>query len=129
MTQQDRFSGIWHSKYTYTSSGRGGEFENEHYLRAHEDGGQVVFESISGSKSYVIIRMTVHEKIVTGSWQEETEVDGYYKGAVYYGSIQMVASEDGKELVGKWVGFGKDMEVNTGPWSLTYVGENPPAQA
>ena len=124
--QSEQFSGIWHSKYKYPSSGRAAEFENEHDLRAYQDGNQVVFESVPGSKSYVIIRMTVHDNIATGNWQEETEKEGYYKGAVYYGSIQMVLSEDGKVFDGKWVGFGKDMEVNVGPWTLTYVGDELP---
>jgi hypothetical protein len=130
MPQSDQFSGVWRSWYSYPSSGRAGqEFENEHYVRAHYDGRQVVFETVPGSKSYVIIRMTVQDGVATGSWQEETEADGYYKGAVYYGSIQMVTGDDNKELRGKWVGFGREMDINTGPWTLTYVGEEVPETA
>jgi hypothetical protein len=27
----------------------------------------------------------------------------------------------GMVLSGKWVGFGRDFEVNTGPWSLRFI--------
>jgi hypothetical protein len=126
MSQPEQFSGVWQSTYTFTSSSRKGEFENSHYLRAHQDGDQLVFESVPDSKSYVIIRMTVRDDVATGSWQEETEEDGYYHGAVYYGSIQMVVDEEHRHFSGKWVGFGKDMEVNVGPWDLRYVGPEQP---
>lgn len=120
--------GIWRSHYKYTSSGRKGEFDNEHLVRLQTDGKQFVFESVpNANKSYVIIRVSLNGDIATGSWQEETEPDGYYKGAVYYGAIQLVVSEDQKQLAGKWVGFGKDMEVNVGPWEFTYVGPELPA--
>lgn len=122
--------GIWKSSYSYPSSGRGKEFEGHHFVRAHKKDNHLVFESAAEtSSSYLIIRLSVEDHIATGSWQEQTEPDGYYKGAVYYGAIQMVVSDDGKEMKGKWVGFGKDMSVNVGPWELTFVGTSLPKEA
>ena len=48
------------------------------------------------------------------------EVDGYYRGARYHGAIQLLVEPTGRRLAGKWVGFGKQMDVNTGPWELTF---------
>jgi hypothetical protein len=30
----------------------------------------------------------------------------------------MLAEPTGRRMAGKWVGFGKDFDVNTGPWEL-----------
>ena len=73
-----------------------------------------------------MLHLTLTEGIATGSWQEETDPHGYYKGKVYYGAIQVVISPDKRSMDGKWLGFGKDMEVEVGPWAFTYIGENMP---
>jgi hypothetical protein len=132
MTQQ--FSGIWRSHYTYKSSTRNGEFETTHYLRAQFTDGQLVLESESVKdvqQTYMIVRLTLNDngRVATGTWQETTEQEGYYHGRMYYGAMQLVMNEDSKSMKGKWVGFGEDMEVNTGPWELEYVGEEVPAEA
>lgn len=120
-------TGIWHSLYRYSSSGRKGEFTSQHYLRLRREGRHLVFESTpEGNESYVIIRLSTDDNVASGSWQEATNPSGYYKGALYYGVVQLVVDKTGKGMRGKWVGFGKDQEVNTGPWELDYVGETIP---
>ena len=129
MNQSSVPEGIWKSTYHYPSSGRG-ELTGEHYVRAHQKDNHLIFESAAEtSKSYLIIRLSIEDGIATGSWQEQTEPDGYYKGAVYYGALQLVLSDDTKKMSGKWVGFGKDMEVNVGPWELSYEGKSLPKEA
>jgi hypothetical protein len=32
----------------------------------------------------------------------------------------MLAEPTGRRMRGKWVGFGKEMDVNTGPWELIF---------
>ncbi len=116
------FSGEWQSEYVYPSSGRKKNFEGKHLVKAHQTGNNVVFESISGqNESYLFIRVTIDDHIATGTWQESTNPEGYYAGAVYHGAIQLIISDDGKSMKGKWVGFGKDGEVNTGPWEMHQV--------
>jgi hypothetical protein len=58
--------------------------------------------------------------VITGTWAEQTRGDGYYRGALYTGALQMLESEvqPGRAMAGRWVGFGKDGEINDGPWSL-----------
>lgn len=130
MNQSSVPEGIWKSTYSYPSSGRDGEFTGEHYVRLHQKDNHLIFESAAEtSKSYLIIRLSIHDNIATGSWQEETEQDGYYKGAVYYGALQLVVDDSAQKMSGKWVGFGKDMEVNVGPWELSFVGKSLPKEA
>lgn len=122
MTQQtaDTYSGIWNSRYEYTSSSREGTFEGKHKVRiVQKDPYHLVVESLpEGNESYVIIRLTVDDNIATGSWQEHTSEHGYYKGAIYYGTIQLVIDPDGRKMRGKWLGFDKENNINVGPWEL-----------
>jgi len=59
--------------------------------------------------------------VITGTWTEETNPGGYYQGAVYHGAIQMLVEPTGRKMSGKWAGFGRDFDVNTGPWSLELI--------
>lgn len=130
MNQSSVPEGIWKSTYTYPSRGRGRELTGEHYVRLHHKDNHLVFESAAEtSKSYLIIRLSVENDIATGSWQEQTEADGHYKGVVYYGALQLAVSGDHQKMNGKWVGFGKDMDINVGPWELTYAGKSLPSKA
>jgi hypothetical protein len=65
--------------------------------------------------------VTVNGAVVTGSWTEETNPGGYYQGAVYHGAIQLLLEPTGRKMTGKWVGFGRDFDLNTGPWTLELV--------
>lgn len=131
MAQHNLFSGIWRSHYTYTSSSQAGELENEHFVQAFQRGNKLVLESVPGAKSYLVLRLSIddNENVATGIWQESTEQDGRYKGAVYHGAIQLIINDDKKQLAGKWLGYGKEREVNVGPWQLSYVGSEVPAAA
>ena len=124
------FSGIWHSHYRYPSTSRNADFVDDHLVRVHQYDRQIIIESLPDQKgkSYLMLHLTLQGGVATGTWQEETERHGYYKGAVYYGAIQVVIDKDKKHMQGKWLGFGKDMGVEVGPWSFTYVGEEVPAE-
>ncbi|WP_433368294.1 helix-turn-helix domain-containing protein [Actinoplanes sp. CA-142083] len=115
-------TGVWLSTYEYFSSGRDGSFKNAHYvvLLQHDD--RATVRSLNGpEKSLLTMELQVEGSVVTGTWAEETERGGYYRGARYFGAIQMLAEPTGRRLTGKWVGFGKEMDLNTGPWTLTFV--------
>jgi hypothetical protein len=62
----------------------------------------------------------VDGSILTGTWVEHTSPDGHYRGAVYHGALQLVLDPTGRKMTGRWVGFGRDHEVNSGPWELTF---------
>jgi hypothetical protein len=115
------YSGVWLSRYQYYSSSRDGDFTGEHYVVVLQHGDRLTVRSLPGSaKSSLTMDLTVDGPVVTGTWVEQTEVDGYYRGARYHGAIQMLAEPTGRRIRGKWVGFGKDMDVNTGPWELIF---------
>lgn len=123
----DDLVGYWQSRYTYHSSGREGEFTGEHLVFLHRSKQFLILESVpKKSKSYLLVRLVINDQSVTGTWEEETDPDGYYKGAIYNGAIQLVFADGGKRMSGKWVGFGKDGAVNTGPWEFTFVGKTLP---
>jgi transcriptional regulator with XRE-family HTH domain len=113
-------SGIWLSTYEYGSSGRGATFTSRHYVMVLQRGARLMVRSLPASESQMSMDLGVNGQVITGTWTEQTKPDGYYRGAVYTGAIQLL-QESSERLSGKWVGFGKESEVNTGAWSLTLV--------
>lgn len=113
------YSGVWLSRYEYHSSGRGGVFTGLHYVVILQHGDRLTVRSLPGSAdSRLTMDLTVDGSVITGTWVEQTAADGYYRGARYHGAIQMLAEPTGRRTVGKWVGFGTEMDINTGPWEL-----------
>jgi len=59
--------------------------------------------------------LSVDGTTVTGTWNEITSADGYYRGARYSGAIQLLVEPSGHRMAGQWVGYGRSFDVNTGP--------------
>jgi hypothetical protein len=115
-------TGIWRSRYEYVSSGRGATFASSHYVMLIHHGDRLQVRSLPGTaQGRVMMDLTVSGPVLTGTWTEETDPGGYYRGSAYHGAIQLTTGPSGTRLAGKWVGFGKDGEVNTGPWTLDLV--------
>ncbi|MFF3928218.1 helix-turn-helix domain-containing protein [Streptomyces hirsutus] len=116
-------SGIWLSTYEYVSSGRGNEvLTGKHHVVLLQHGNRLTGRSLPNASlnpdSPLTLDLQVEGSTVTGTWTEQTASEGYYRGARYFGAIQMLAEPTGRRMAGKWVGFGKDFDVNTGPWEL-----------
>ncbi len=119
MAHEFDFSGIWHSIYDYTSSSKPGNFTSEYDVKIQSIGNQVIVQSIPNDYGdYIIMRLTQDNRILTGSWYEQTSPKGPYKGVAYYGAIQLVVSEDEARIEGKWVGFDRQMNVRCDRWVL-----------
>lgn len=115
------YSGVWLSRYEYHSSGRGATFTGRHYVVLLQHGDRLTVRSLPGSSDAPLtMDLTVEGNVVTGTWVEQTAPQGYYRGARYHGAIQLLAEPTGRRLAGKWIGFGKEMDVNTGPWELVF---------
>jgi hypothetical protein len=116
-------TGIWLSTYQIVSSGRGGQtFRYKHYVLLLHRGARLQVRSLPGTATgRVLMDLTVNGQVVTGTWTELTEPDGYYQGSTYHGAIQMLLDPTGHRMTGQWAGFGRDFDVNTGPWSLELV--------
>jgi hypothetical protein len=115
------YSGVWLSRYEYFSSGRDASFVGLHYVVIIQHGDRLTVRSLPrSSDSSLTMDLTVDGNVITGTWVEQTAAESYYRGARYHGAIQLLAEPTGRRMVGKWVGFGKEMDVNTGPWELIF---------
>nr|AZO92788.1 Orf(+22) [Micromonospora okii] len=115
------YEGVWLSRYQYYSSGREESFAGQHFVVVLQHGDRLTVRSLPGSAaSSLSLDLTVDGAVVTGTWVEQTDPTGYYRGARYHGAIQLLVEPTGRRMAGKWVGFGKDMDVNTGPWELAF---------
>ncbi|MFG3252899.1 DNA-binding protein [Streptomyces sp. NPDC048172] len=113
-------SGVWRSQYSYISTRRG-EISRHHYVVVREIGNRLHCESLPGSNdSPIFLDLTRDGPALTGTWTERTAAEGYYKGAVYHGAVQLLVDPTGRRAEGKWVGFDKSSTVDSGPWTLTY---------
>ncbi|WEB43778.1 XRE family transcriptional regulator [Streptomyces yunnanensis] len=116
------FTGVWLSRYEFHSSSRDATFEGKHHVVIVQHGNRLTVQSLPGASgnpdSPLALDLTVDRNVVTGTWVEQTAADGYYNGARYHGALQMLVEPTGRRMAGKWVGFGKDFDVNTGPWEL-----------
>jgi hypothetical protein len=114
-------SGIWLSSYSYPSSGRAMSCTSQHHVVLLATGAQLMARSVPASASGLSMALTARGRVLTGSWTEQTRPAGYYRGAAYHGAIQMITAEDERTIAGRWAGFGKNGEINDGPWSLQLV--------
>jgi hypothetical protein len=48
-------------------------------------------------------------------------LSGYYQGATYHGTLQLIVSPMGRAMGGRWLGFNNQFKVNTGEWQLTWI--------
>lgn len=122
---QPDHSGIWLSRYEFYSSSRNETFTGEHYVVLLQTGDRITGRSISPNTldagSSLSLDLTADRNVVTGTWRERTGAEGFYRGASYHGALRLLAEPTGRRIAGKWVGFGKDHDVNTGPWSLEFL--------
>lgn len=118
------YSGVWLSRYEFFSSGRDETFTGLHYVVLLQHGNRLTVRSLPDASlnpnSPLTMDLTVEGNVVTGTWTEQTATDGYYAGARYHGAIQLLVEPTGRKMVGKWVGFGKEFDINTGPWELVF---------
>lgn len=115
------YSGVWLSRYEYFSSSRGETFTGKHYVVLLQHGNRLTVRSLPrSSDSPLTMDLELDGAVITGSWTEQTSRTGYYSGARYHGAIQLLADPTGRRIAGKWVGFGKEFDVNTGPWELVF---------
>ncbi len=121
-------TGIWLSRYEFESSGRG-LLSNQHYVLVLQSGAHLMVRSLPASASRLSLELDVNGQVVTGTWTEKTPLDGYYQGAVCAGAIQMLVDPTGRGMEGKWVGFGRRLEMKTGLWSMELVTESVDADA
>lgn len=115
-------SGIWRSTYWYPSNQHDGEDASEYYVEATQRGNKLKLTSLpQRSGAFISVSLTVDGDLVTGVWEEKTSPEGEFEGAIYSGALQLIVSQDGKSMTGKWVGIGQDdgvRQIYCGRWEL-----------
>lgn len=112
-------SGIWRSEYSFYSTGRGQELASMHYVVIRQQGSSLSVESLPHTTgSELTMSLSLDGVSATGTWEERTSPTGYYKGAVYRGAMQLLVAPSGRQLTGRWLGFGKNFQINNGDWGL-----------
>ncbi|WP_145984049.1 MULTISPECIES: helix-turn-helix domain-containing protein [unclassified Pseudonocardia] len=117
-----RLCGIWHSRYSYKSTSRGLVDRHHHVIFRDDGAGRVEIVSIVDSNDSPIQLDLVYERqSLTGTWTEHTATDDHYRGARYHGAIQLVVDPTGRSARGRWVGYDRAGEVDSGPWEFTLL--------
>lgn len=111
--------GVWVSRYSFFSTGRDQDVEGVHRIALMSDVDRLTGVSDPTPTGSVELDLIVGGTIVTGTWTERTAADGYYRGAVYRGVLQLVLDPTGRSMAGRWLGADKTLTVNSGPWTLT----------
>jgi hypothetical protein len=116
-------TGIWRSTYTYVSSSRGDKaFTSSHYVMVIHRGNRLQVRSLPKTATgRVTMDLVVDDHVITGTWTEETDPEGYYKASAYSGAIHMLVDPTGHRMKGKWLGFNRDGGISDGPWVLDLV--------
>jgi hypothetical protein len=117
------FSGVWRSRYHYVSNRRGpGDFVSEHLVMAQRRGNKLVFQSLPAEDgSFMLVRLTLDGRLASGGWEETSSSAGPFKGARFYGPIQLVLDEDGKAFRGMYLATGQLMHTKAGEWEIVHL--------
>lgn len=114
-------TGIWESRCTYHSSSRDETFVDLSHLMLIHSANEITAHSIRGSVTdggSIIMRLETRGRVVTGTWEQTTGAESYYRGQLFHGAVQLQVEASGTRMKGAWTGFGSDFDVNTGPWEL-----------
>jgi hypothetical protein len=116
------FSGTWRSSYTFTTASPDADFTNEYDVKIHRAGNQLVIQSVPNDEgSYILLRLTLDDRLLTGTWYEHTAEKGHYKGVMYYGPLQLVMDKDGNAMRGNWLGVDDQMKMQGGEQTIVRV--------
>ena len=96
------FTGIWLSAYEYRSSGRDATFTSRHHVLLLQRGARLMVRSLPASESQLSMDLGVNGRVITGTWTEQTKADGYYRGAVYTGAIQLLQESAERSAGSGW---------------------------
>ncbi|MGW6936107.1 helix-turn-helix domain-containing protein [Lentzea sp. NPDC054927] len=116
-----RLTGIWLSQYYYRSEGRDEEFVGKHYVVIRQQQNRLTAQSLPHTTgSSMKLDLMTDSAVATGTWRETTSPTGYYRGAVYHGTMQMVVDPSGRRMHGMWLGFSRKFSINSGRWELEW---------
>jgi hypothetical protein len=110
-------TGIWLSRYEYTSDEEPYEAESEHYVVLRQSRGHIVGRSLSKpERSFLTLDLELEGSQLTGRWREMTS-----KRRLYRGALQLELDETRTSMSGVWVGFARNRPHQTGSWRFERV--------
>ncbi len=130
MTELADFLGRWRCTYWFPSNTFVGEEPSQYTMVARQEGDELVLESEpNAEKSHLLVRLTLHDDIASGTWHEITSPTGEFKGALYDGSGQLVIDAKTHFMEGKWAGAGFDRKLQkkriySGNWEIVPITDN-----
>ena len=87
-----------------------------------QHGNRIQVRSLPGTATgRVTMDLTIDGQVITGTWTEHTDPDGYYQSSTYSGAIHMLAGPHRAPDEGQWLGFDRDGGISDGPWDLDLV--------
>ncbi|HWN33206.1 MAG TPA: hypothetical protein VNP03_10685 [Pseudonocardia sp.] len=114
----DELAGLWDSRYTFSSTGRGVELTHTYQIGLRIERGKLIGRSLPTELGILELELAAAGLLITGSWTEHTSPTGYYRGAVYHGVLQLVLDPTGRSMTGQWLGPDRHFAINAGPWTL-----------
>ena len=134
MSTAYNFSGTWTNTHWYPDATDSGEENCVHRMTAYQRGDKLVLENESEAETpHMTINLTIDGNLATGTWAETTDAEGDYEGITYSGAMQLLVSDEGRRMEGKWVGVGRHKQddgsyeprIYTGRWLMERAaGEN-----
>lgn len=121
------FSGKWECSHWYPSNNHDGDDVTKHIMNANQTGNRITMTSMQPKHgSYLTVRLNIEDGLATGAWQETTTQESEFHGITYSGAMQLIISDDGQHMDGKWVGIGREKlddgsyepRIYTGKWEL-----------
>lgn len=109
MSTQFQFSGLWKCSFWYPSNHHDGDDVANYIVEIFQRENKLTMESQPRpTGAHMTVTLTVDGKLATGNWLEVTAEDGEFEGLVYSGALQLIVSDDGRRMEGKWVGVGRE---------------------
>jgi len=123
MSTQFQFTGRWKCSFWYPSNHHEGDDVAEFVFDIFQRDDKLTMESQpKPNGAHMTVNLTVDGKLATGNWQEVTAVDSEHEGLVYSGALQLIVSDDGRRMEGKWVGVGREKLADGSYETRIYAG-------
>jgi hypothetical protein len=119
MANKYDFSGMWECKFTYVNANEPEGGVSEYNVKVYQTGNQLVLQSVQSKLgNYFVARLTLDGEFLTGTWQEQAQPDGQYKGQIYNGVGMLRIDASGDAMKGKIVEYNNDMDIIAGDWNI-----------
>lgn len=112
-------TGLWTSRYRYSSTSRAAEFDGTHDVELIVEDGRLVGRSLPHPTGGSLrLELAVDGILATGSWTERTSPTGHHRAATFHGVLQFVIDPTRQAMAGRWLGISPRYAIKSGEWTL-----------